>query len=468
MGLPGQEYFAGTHVNPQVTWWDDSTPFIDYFHRTQAVVQNGTFVADILYYYGDHIPNVFPHKHADPAGVMPGFDYDVTNEEILLKTNVRNGKLVVPGGIEYEALVLPDHKTLSFAALKKIDELLQKGASVVGYRPERFISLTGGDKAQRQFRETARKIWGDETSKKGEKTYGKGGVVAWGVPAREFLTGRGLKPDFAVMNRDWQTDFDYIHYKVAGKDVYFVSNQTAERQKTVCSFRLSGFRPEIWEALTGTIREAKAFRQHDGLTSVPLTFEPYGAVFVVFNEQIPATAQGTAEQNDPDYRPVMELSGSWTVSFDPARGGPESVVFPELIDWTKHADEGIKYYSGAAVYRKTFSIDFIPEKDKSYYLQLEEVKDVGIAAVEINGKNRGVVWTKPFRIDIGNYLRTGDNTLEIRVVNSWYNRVAGDELSAGNDRRTSTNIVLTKAFKGVHISLEPSGLIGPVRIMEGI
>jgi hypothetical protein len=87
--------------------------------------------------------------------------------------------------------------------------------------------------------------------------------------------------------------------------------------------------------------------------------------------------------------------------------------------------------------------------------------------VKINGKDRGIVWTKPFRIDVSEDLRTGDNTLEIRVVNSWYNRVAGDELSSGTDRHTSTNIVLTKAFKDVHISLEPSGLVGPVRMMEG-
>jgi hypothetical protein len=286
---------------------------------------------------------------------------------------------------------------------------------------------------------------------------------------------RGVNPDFSVMNSDSKTDFDYIHYTIAGKDVYFVSNQTEERQKTVCSFRVSGFRPEIWDALTGTIREAKAFGQHDGRTSVPLTFEPYGAVFIVFNEQIPVTGQGTAEKNDPDYRPIKEITGAWTVNFDPRWGGPEAVVFPELIDWTEHADERIKYYSGVAVYNKTFSIDFVPEKDKSYYLQLEDVKDVGIAVVTINGKTKGTVWTKPFRIDISGDLRTGDNTLEIKVVNSWFNRVAADEIASGDNRYTSTNIVLynqhysySKDARTGKINLESSGLIGPVRIMEEI
>jgi hypothetical protein len=468
MGLPGQEYFAGTHINPQITWWNESAPFIDYLNRTQLIVQNGTFVADVLYYYGDHAPNVFPYKHSDPAGAMPGFDYDVMNEDVLLKLNVKDGKLITPGGIGYKILVLPDHKTLSLEALKKVGELLQKGAQIIGYKPEHCVSLTGGDKAQKQFHELSGKIWGKDISAKGKRAYGKGSV-AWGVSAREFLTDMGVEPDFTVAGNESKTDFDYIHYTVAGKDVYFVSNQTEERQKITCSFRISGFRPEIWDALTGTVKEAKAFTQNSGRTLMPLILEPYGAAFVMFNEPIATNEQGSRESNHPDYKPVMEIAGAWTVNFDPQRGGPESVTFPVLTDWAEHADERIKYYSGAAVYNTTFSIDFTPAKDRSYYLQLENVKDVGVAVVKINGKEKGTVWTKPFRVDISGELESGNNTLEIKVINSWYNRVAGDEIASGSERFTSTNIVLQNDHRGVRaekIRLEPSGLLGPVRIME--
>jgi hypothetical protein len=465
MGLPGQEYFAGTHVNPQVTWWGESAPFIAYLNRTQLIVQNGKFVADVLYYYGDHVPNVFPHKHSDPAGVMPGFDYDVTNEDVLLQLKVRDGKVSVPGGVEYRVLVLPDHKVLSLEALKKIDELSRKGATVIGYKPEHHVSLGGGEKAREQFRELADKIWGKETAGKGRKAHGKG-TLAWGVSAREFLTGAGVKPDFTVASSEGKTDFDYIHYTVGGKDVYFVSNQTEERQKRAFSFRVSGFRPEIWDALTGSIMVAKAFTQNEGLTTVPLTLEPYGSAFVVFNEAIAAGEQGSGDSNCPDYKPVMEITGPWTVNFDTAWGGPESVVFPELADWSKHADERVKYYSGAAVYNKVFTVDFTPETGRSYFLQLEDVRDVGIATVTLNGKEMGTVWTKPFRIDLGEELKKGDNTLKIKVINSWFNRVAGDELTPGARRFTSTNIVLQGGAYMDKLTLEPSGLIGPVRIMD--
>lgn len=156
MGLPGQEYFAGTHVNPQVTWWDQSGAFIDYMHRTQSVVQNGKFVADVLYYYGDHVPNIFPYKHSDPAGAMPGFDYDVTDETIFLQLEMDDGKIVVPGGVKYKVLVLPDHKVLSMSVLKKLNKLLQQGAQVIGYKPESSVSLVGGIEAQQNFSKLVR------------------------------------------------------------------------------------------------------------------------------------------------------------------------------------------------------------------------------------------------------------------------------------------------------------------------
>jgi hypothetical protein len=470
MGLPGQEYFAGTHVNPQVTWWKQSGAFIDYMHRTQSIVQYGKFVADVLYYYGDHVPNVFPYKHWDPAGAMPGFDYDVTDETVLLKLEVKDGKIAVPGGLEYHVLVLPDHKVLSMAALEKVEELLQQGAQVIGYKPENLVSLVGGEKEQDRFHQLADKIWGEGTSEIGEKKYGKG-LVSWGVSARDYLLSKDIVTDFNIIGNNSKTDFDYIHYKIGQDDVYFVTNQTTERKKIVCQFRVSGSQPELWDALTGDIREARAFTQKEGITMVPITLEPYGAVIVMFHKEIGKDRQGVGKRNFSDYRTIIEIKGAWEVNFDPRWGGPAWVTFTELTDWAKHTDEGIKYYSGTAVYHKTFSLDFDPQKDKQYFLQLESVKDVGIAEVKINGKDKGVLWTKPFRIEIGQELKKGDNALEIKIVNSWYNRVAGDEISPGKKRFTNTNIVLGHDFRGRPISeipLEPSGLLGPVTIQEAV
>ena len=278
-----------------------------------------------------------------------------------------------------------------------------------------------------------------------------------------------IPTDFNVLENDSKTDFDYIHYTVGESDVFFVTNQTIERQKINCQFRVNGLQPELWDALTGEVREALAFSQNEDLTTVSLTLEPYGAIMVVFNKPIGKNKQGTAERNYPDFETVKNIEGDWKVNFDPNWGGPESVTFPDLMDWTLHSNEGIKFYSGTAVYNKTFNIDFEIQTGKQYFLQLENVKDVGIAEVKINGKDKGVVWTSPFRVEISKELQKGENTLEIKVVNSWYNRVAGDQTFPDKKQYTSTNINLKRDFRGRpldEIPMELSGLLGPVTIEE--
>jgi len=457
MGIPGQEYFAGTHVNPQVTWWDKSDAFMDYINRIQSVVQKGKFVADVLYYYGDHVPNIAVNKGFNQAGSQPGYDYDVTNEEVLLKLKVVDGKVVVPGGVQYRVLVLPDHKVLSLAVLEKAEKLLAQGATVIGPKPERLVSLVGGESAQLKFHSLADKLWGSDPAKTGQKRIGKGRLV-WGQTSREFMQSEGVAFDFEVLGVKKQEDYQYIHYTIDDADVYYVCNQTKQPQAVDCAFRIAGKQPELWDAVTGEITTADAFKQADGLTTIPLQFDPYGSCFVVFKESIPATKQGTAKSNYPKLNVVKEIKGPWQVAFDTEWGGPESVVFKELTDWTQHANEGIKYYSGKAVYTNSF--EFKPAGGKRYWLQLNEVLDAGIASVKLNSKDIGTTWTKPFRLEMTDAVKSGQNKLEITVVNTWQNRLIGDRGKEQKDRFTKTNIKIRDDWK-----LRPSGLLGPVRIL---
>lgn len=468
MGLPGQEYFAGTHINPQVTWWPQSAAFVNYLHRVQSVVQKGKFVADVLYYYGDHVPNIFPYKYADPAGAMPGFDYDVCNEDILLQLKVANGRIFTPGGTSYRLLVLPDHRILSLAVLQKIDTLLKEGVTVLGYKPVSLVSLQGGQEAQATFKKLADKIWGSVSTSRGEKKYGIGKLV-WGMTARSYLITQNIPADFQVSDNGSLINFDYIHYSIGDADIYFVSNQTDQPRRIRPTFRVKGKQPALWDALSGEMREAKAFTQEGGCTSVPIMLDPYGSVMVVFDKEMSESAQGNEQENYPVFSTVRAINGPWEVNFDTTWGGPGKVVFPELSDWTSNADPGIKYYSGAALYQKDFTLDVELQKDKRFFLELGQVKDVGIAELRINGVDKGVLWTAPFRCEISQDLRPGANHLEIKVVNSWYNRVAGDQSFPGQKQYTHTNINLNHDFRGQpvdKIPLSPSGLLGPVLIME--
>lgn len=124
------------------------------------------------------------------------------------------------------------------------------------------------------------------------------------------------------------------------------------------------------------------------------------------------------------------------------------------------------YSSFPEIYR-----NFEKNPANRYYLQLENVKDVGIASVCINGKDKGIVWTKPFRVDITDGLKEGENDVVVEVTNSWFNRVAGDEMAVSPTKYTQTNIVLGNDFRGnavSEITLEPSGLLGPVTIQVAV
>ncbi len=457
MGVPGQEYFAGTHVNPQVTWWDFSQPFMDYMNRIQAVVQRGAFVADVLYYYGDHVPNIAVHKGFNRAGALPGYDFDVTNEQVLLKLEVVDGRVVVPGGLRYRMLVLPDHQVLSLAVLEKVRSLLEHGATILGPKPERLVSLRGGVSAQDRFHGLADTLWGGAPAATGQKKIGKGRLV-WGLTSRDLLLRDGVALDFEVLGIENQLDFQTIHYTVENADVYFVCNQTDRPQSADCAFRVSGKQPELWDPVTGHVTAAKAFRQAGGRTTVPLRFDPFGSCLVVFRNTIDAAQQGSEHSNTPVLKTVKAIQGPWQAAFDTEWGGPASVEFKALTDWTQHPAESIRYYSGRATYENSFELR--PDRGQRYWLQLNNVGDVGIAGVTVNGQDMGITWTKPFRVDITGALRAGRNRLAITVVNSWQNRLIGDRGKSQEKRYTRTNIKIRDDWK-----LRESGLLGPVEIM---
>lgn len=213
-----------------------------------------------------------------------------------------------------------------------------------------------------------------------------------------------------------------IHRRDGKSEIYFVAN-TAWASGTVhCTFPVGGMQPELWNPVWGTIEDIASFQQSAGATSFDLDFAPTQSFFVVFRKPVSAPLPGS--KKSPEPRTLAELNGSWQVSFDPQWGGPSSILFESLIDWTKHPDPAIRYFSGTAVYKKTVRLSALPDK-QAIYLDLGEIKH--IAEITINGTPLGVVWTAPWRIAAGAALHAGDNTIEIAVTNVWANRLVGDE-----------------------------------------
>ncbi|HTY88072.1 MAG TPA: glycosyl hydrolase, partial [Candidatus Acidoferrum sp.] len=442
-GIPGQQYFAGTHLNPKVTWWDKSASFFDYLNRCQWLLQQGQFVADALYYYGDHVPNFARLKKSDPAHVLPGFDYDVISAEALLgRASVKDGRVVLPDGMSYRLLVLPDWTCISLPVLRKVKELVANGATVIGPKPARMEGLTDYPRADAEVQKLAAELWGDGASQSaGEHRYGQGQVV-WGKTARAVLLADGVQPDcefLSTLDPQLSTSLDYIHRAADGADIYFVANRSNVAITATAAFRVKGKVPELWNAVTGDHQFAAAYEERDGRTFVPLDFTPCGSWFVIFRE--PASAHpATARNNAVPVAPVQKISGPWTVRFDPKWGGPASVQFEQLVSWTDRPEPGVKYYSGTATYEKTFELPNAEPRtvNSELWLDLGNVRE--LAEVTVNGQSCGITWAPPFRVDITRAVRPGANQLEIEVVNFWPNRLIGDQFLPEEQRLTRTNI----------------------------
>jgi hypothetical protein len=208
------------------------------------------------------------------------------------------------------------------------------------------------------------------------------------------------------------------------------------------------------------MRPAASFRQEGNRTVVPLEFDPCGSIFVVFRNPTDIYASGRGTTNYPMADGLSQtLSGPWEVSFDPKWGGPANVIFDQLVDWTARPEFGIRCYSGTAVYRKKFDLVKKPRKEARLLLDLGELHEV--AAVRLNGRDLGVAWTKPARVELTGGLKATGNELEIIVVNLWPNRLIGDEGLPKESRLTETNIHKFNAST----PLLPSGLLGPVRVL---
>jgi hypothetical protein len=484
-GTPGQEYRTGTHFNRNQTWWKQSGAFVSYINRVQFLMLQGSFVADVLHYYGEHVPNFVRLKSSDPAHVLPGYDYDVCNEDVLLhRLSVKDGRLVLPDGMSYRLLVLPDVEVISPAALRKVRELVLAGATVVGRKPARSTGLQGDAEVSR----LAGELWTEPHSYKGR--------VISGRTARDVLAADGVKPDFEFAGAGPNAQIDYIHRRTGNVEIYFVSNQNERPAPLRATFRVAGKAPELWLPETGEIHPLGLYEAGDERTTVPLKLAGYGSAVIVFrkaaaNHYLSATRDGntiTAELREAGGKflleteaagtyqlvkvggittrvdvgpipPPLPITGSWTVRFPPGRRAPDSAVFESLQSWTEHSNPEINYFSGTATYEKEIDIPagYLGEAGR-LLLDLGDARE--IAEVNMNGKNLGIIWKLPRTVDITSVARPGRNQLQVSVTNFWPNRLIGDEFLPERDRVAQTNI--TKFTRDS--PLRTSGLLGPVML----
>lgn len=447
---PGISAWFGTEFNRGNTWFYDMDIFIQYLKRSNFMLQQGQYVADVAYFIGEDAPKLM--GVTDPA-LPKGYSFDYINADVIKeKLSVKNGRIYLPNGISYSILVLPKQESMRPELLSKIKQLVKDGAVVLGPKPQRSPSLQGYPHSDIALKEMADELWGnvDGVNNKVNK-YGKGMVIS-GMEMQEALDLLKLIPDFTVTKED---PVLFIHRQLQEGEIYFISNQKSEAININPSFRITGKSPELWDAVTGTFRSLPNFTLSSATTTVPLQLAANESVFVVFRKEVIKTEQRTS--NYPIAKAVIEISKPWLVTFDPKKGGPtHPVTFNMLTDWSLNTNDSIKYYSGAAVYRNVFGVKKI-EKNISYIIELGAAKN--IAKIIINGIEVGGAWTPPYRLDITKAIKRGSNTLEIRVTNNWVNRLLGDAKLPAAQRQTAAIFGPDE-----RAGLEPSGLFGPVTI----
>jgi hypothetical protein len=440
--------------------------------------------------------------------------------------------------MSYRVLALPERETMTPTLLRKVRDLVTAGATVIGPRPRKSPSLAGYPECDAEVERLAAEIWGDcDGLKVQEHAFGLGRVV-WvragerpgpadsdasppagappAGPTDPAASGRATwsvgappldKPeqygDFAVVTAELEKmsvlpDFSsdvplrWIHRRDGATEIYFVANPEPRTVDATAVFRVSGLSPELWDPIEGTNRSLAHYTASEGRTAVPLRFEPHQSFFIVFRDAVsPASSAGPApasETNVPIPAEIASLEGPWDVAFDPKWGGPEKITFEALDDWSRRPESGIKYYSGTAVYTKTFDLPrAVADSAKSdrVWLDLGTVKNV--AGVRLNGHDLGVVWCDPWRVEITKTVKPAGNRLEIRVANLWPNRLIGDEkeppdaeyarggnlsrwpewLVKGEPRPSARRLTFsTWKHYGKDSPLLPSGLLGPVRVLR--
>ncbi len=432
------------------TWAESARPWTTYLARSSYMLQQGKFVADVLYFYGEdsNITALF----GDKAPAVPaGYNFDYVNADGLMhQLSVEAGRIVTPTGMSYRVLALDaNSRHMSLPVLRKIRDLVSAGAGVTGPKPIDTPSLS--DDAS-EFHAIADQLW---SAAAGGRSYGKGKVFGINTLS-ETLALMQVGPDFEYTKPKNDTNLLFVHRKLLDGEVYWVDNRNHRVEKLEASFRVQGKAPELWHPETGKV-EPSSYGANGERTMVPLHLDPDEAAFVVFRKAASAQSRTLAQRVEST---LASVDGPWDVSFQPDRGAPAHITLAKLGSWADHNDAGVKYFSGTGTYSRSIEAqaDWF-RQGATLWLDLGQVKN--LAEVSVNGKPLGIVWKTPFRVDMTGVLRPGANTLQVKVTNLWVNRLIGDA-QPGAKKYTYT----TQPFYRANSPLLPSGLLGPVQILR--
>ncbi|MDN3594842.1 glycosyl hydrolase [Zunongwangia endophytica] len=507
---------VGHYFQRDQTWWKPGEAWVEYCRRVQYQLQKGKPVIDLAVFTGEElpsravlpdrllpfIPNIFGKERIaseemrlnnidQPTAKMPkevtysknvtnlndwvnfmnGYKYDSFNPDVLLNdAKVVDGNIQFKGEIQYKTLLFPGGRKMAPNAMistevaEKILQLIKDGATIfVAEKPNRISGFSNA-KDKQQWQEIIDEIWSGykadlDLEESNIWKIGKGKVIQLPYFGKDF-NQIGIEPDvlFPHVSRKKTESFAWNHRKSEEEDIYFFSNQTSEKQEVNISLRNTDKKAYIYDPVTDETTALQNWKIENKRTEFPLKFSKNGSLFIIFKGNT-SKSEVSRGQNWNSYTQIKKLDEQWNLSFAKEYNGPKkSLDINQLFDWSTSSNDSIKHYSGTAVYSKEFRFE---SNAKNVWLNLGEFSD--IAEVFLNGENVGVVWTFPHRINISKLLKKGNNTLEIKITNTWRNRLIGDHNLPEKERLIWT----TAPYRLDGEDLLPAGLLGPV-ILENI
>lgn len=428
--------YIGTPFLRGQTWWPYMREFTTYLARCSYMLERGLPVADVLWYLGDEIS----HKPDQGYPFPEGYRYDYCNPDVLLnRLSVKDGEITTPEGLTYSLIWIPENKRMLPETLERLYELIEQGATVVANAPEAIATLKGGKQAQVRFERAVEALWGKATSNN-IINIGKGRLLS-SCTLEQALQRLAIEPDV-------RGDVRWLHRELKGADWYFVTPKKQQAFSGKVEFHAEGA-AELWDPVTGQTTPLNVERRGE-YAVVELDMAKAGSCFVVFNHR------GKQQSVEPMvWHTAQQIDSEWTVSFPEGWGAPTDLKTKELKPWCEliSSDEG-KAFSGKARYTTSFNVA-AEQVGKSILLNLGKV-DM-IADVKVNGQRLRTLWCAPYSLEIGEVVKAGENSLEIDVVSTWYNRLVYDAARPEAERKT-----WTINGPSANAQLRESGLMGPV------